>query len=165
VDVELMAPATDVPTPGPRVFDEADFRRLLAWEVQRATRYQDFLSLCLARPDHPGAMTRDALDAVARRVVELLRSTDLVGLVGDTIAIVLVHTPGSDATLITERVRDLVETGPVLATPGGAAVKSGLRLGLASFPTDATSDTVLIDRAQERLAEARRSASGAPETS
>ncbi len=155
----------DGSSPRPRVFDEEDFRRLLAWEIQRATRYQDFLSLCLARPDPPGASSRDSLDAMARRVVEFLRSTDLVGLLGDRIGIILVHTPDSDAIVITERVRDLLEAAPGPEGPGPAAVKSVLRLGLASFPTDATSDTVLLEQAQARLAAAPRGAHGSHQTS
>ncbi len=151
--------------PRPRVYDEEDLRRLLAWEIQRATRYQDFLSLCLAQPDPPGASSRDTLDAMARRVVEFLRSTDLVGLLGDSIGIILVHTPASDAIVITERVRDLLEAAPVSEGPGPAAVKSVLRLGLASFPTDATSDTVLLEQAQARLAAAPRGAHGSHQTS
>jgi len=155
----------DGSAPGPRVFDEEDIRRLLAWEIQRATRYQDFLSLCLARPDHPEAPSRDTLDAMARRAIELLRATDLVGLLGDSIAIILVHTPGSDAIVITERVRDLLEAATVPAGGSAAAVRSVLRLGLASFPTDATSDTVLLDQAQTRLAAAGRGAHGSRQTS
>jgi len=155
----------DGSSPGPRVFDEEDIRRLLAWEIQRATRYQDFLSLCLARPDHPGALSRDTLDAMARRVVELLRSTDLVGLLGDSIAMILVHTPDSDAIVITERVRDLLEAAAVPAGSGPAAVGSVLRLGLASFPNDATSDTMLLEQAQARLAAAQRGAHGSRQTS
>ena len=137
-------------SPGPRVFDEEDFRRLLAWEIQRATRYQDFLSLCLACPKHSGAPDRDVLHATARRLVELLRSTDLVGVLGDSIGIILVHTPASDATVISERVRDLLDgTTATGRTAAGAGPE--LRLGLASFPTDATSDTVLLEQARARL--------------
>jgi PleD family two-component response regulator len=155
----------DGSSPGPRVFDEEDFRRLLAWEIQRATRYQDFLSLCLARPDHPGAPSRETLDAMARRVLELLRSTDLVGLLGDSLAIILVHTPGTDAIVITERVRDLLEAATFPAGGSTAAVSSVLRLGLASFPTDATSDTVLLEQAQARLTAPGRGAHGSRQTS
>lgn len=142
--------------PEPRVYTEQDFRRLLAWEVQRATRYQDFLSLCLAQPDQPGAFSPDTLDAMARRVVEFLRATDVVALLGDRIAIIFVHTPESDAQVIAERVRGLLQTATFPRAPGAPAVTSVLSLGLASFPTDATSDTVLLDQAQARLTAARR---------
>ena len=152
---------TDAPSSGPRVFDEHDFRRLLAWEVQRATRYQDFLSLCLARPEHPGAPSRDILEAMARRAADLLRATDVVGLQDDdSIAIMLVHTPDSDARTITDRVRALLEGLTLRAGPDAPAVKSVLALGLASFPTDATTDSALLEKAQTRLAAARPGAAG-----
>jgi hypothetical protein len=140
----------DGSVPSPRVFDEVDFRRLLAWEIQRATRYQDFLSLCLARPEHAGTPNRGTLVATAHRLVEMLRSTDLVGLLGDTIGIILVHTPASDAILISGRMRDLLQHP---APTGGSTTVAGseFRLSLASFPTDATSDTVLLEQAQARL--------------
>jgi PleD family two-component response regulator len=152
---------SDLSAAAPRVFDEADFRRLLAWEVQRATRYQDFLSICLARPDHPGAPSRDVLEALAHRAAELLRATDVVGLQGDDrIAILLVHTPDSDAIGITDRVRGLLESLTLRPESGAAPVKAVLRLGLASFPTDATSDGALLERAEARLAAARHGAEG-----
>src|SRR5712692_7331184 len=147
--------ADDSP-PRPRVYDEEDLRRLLAWEIQRATRYQDFLSLCLVRPDHPGAASQSALEAMAHRLVEFLRSTDVVGLLEDSVAIILVHTPAVDAAVITERVRHLLEATAFPTVPGSGAATVVLRLALASFPTDATSDTVLLDQAQTRLASARR---------
>lgn len=151
--------ARDV-SPEPRVFDEPDFRRLLAWEIQRATRYQDFLSLCLVRPDHPGAASQSALEAMAHRLVEFLRSTDVVGLLEDSVAIILVHTPAVDAAVITERVRHLLEATAFPTVPGSGAATVVLRLALASFPTDATSDTVLLDHAQTRLASAPRGTRG-----
>lgn len=146
-----------------RIFSAEDFRRLLAWEVQRATRYQDFLSLCLVRPDHPP--NPNILDAVARRVAELLRATDLVGLLDDTIAILLVHTPDSDAATVTERLRDRVEAHVFSAAPGAPAVTPALSLGLASFPTDATSDGALFAQAHARLAEAGRGGSRSSQSS
>jgi GGDEF domain-containing protein len=148
----------------PRVFDEPDFRRLLAWEIQRATRYQDFLSLCLVRLDHPGATRQSTLEAVARRLVEFLRSTDVVGLLPDSVAIILVHTPEGDAAVITERVRHLLEATAFPVGPDGGSATVVLRLALASFPTDATSDVVLLEQAQARLASAPRGASGPNQT-
>jgi len=147
-------------SPGPRVFDEPDFRRLLAWEIQRATRYQDFLSLCLVRPDHPGSSSQSTLEAMAHRLVEFLRSTDVVGLVEDSVAIILVHTPAGDAAVITERVRHLLEASDVAAASGGGAAAVLLRLALVSFPTDATNDGVLLDQAQMRLASPPRADGG-----
>jgi GGDEF domain-containing protein len=151
--------AADV-SPEPRVFDAPDFRRLLAWEIQRATRYQDFLSLCLVRPDHPEATRQSTLEAMAHRLVEFLRATDVVGLLEDSVAIILVHTPAGDAAVITERVRHLLEA----TAPGSGAAPVVLRLALASFPTDATNDRVLLDQAQTRLASAPPGTRGPSQT-
>ena len=144
------------------MFDEHDFRRLLAWEIQRATRYQDFLSLCLARPDHPGGPSRDLLEEMARQAADFLRATDVVALQDDddNIAIMLVHTPDTDARTIADRVRALLEGLTLRARPDATALKSVLALGLASFPTDATTDSALLEKAQTRLAAARKGAQG-----
>lgn len=148
---------TDQPEPSFRIFNEEQFRHLLGREVLRATRYQDFLSLCLARADYPGARSSSVLAEVARRMAELLRSTDVVGLLDDVIAILLVHTAGSDAATIIERLRGRLEAETFQAAPGEPAVSLGLSLGLASFPTDATADATLLARAQTRLSESGRS--------
>jgi diguanylate cyclase (GGDEF)-like protein len=147
------------------IFNEEQFRHLLGREVQRATRYQDFLSLCLARADSPGALSPSVLAAVARRMAELLRATDVVGLIDDVIAILLVHTADSDAATIVERLRGRLEAETFEAAPGAPAVKPVLSLGLASFPTDATADATLVARAQTRLSEAGRSGQRASEIS
>lgn len=137
------------PEPALRIYSESEFRRMLAWEIQRATRYQDFLSLCLIRTDHSALSTPGLLLTLAQRVVELLRSTDLVGVVDDTIAVLLVHTPDSDAALTIERLRARVQT--LGSEMGGADAMPTLTLGLASFPADATSAVALLSRARARL--------------
>jgi len=40
---------------------------------------------------------------VARKLVELLRASDVVGMIGEDLAVILVHTPDTDALGITER--------------------------------------------------------------
>lgn len=142
--------------PNPRVLDDDEFRRLLAWEVQRATRYQDFLCLCLVRPEYPGPPNPNVAAAVAGQLVELLRSIDLVGLVADGVGLILVHTPDSDGADIVDRVRARIEATSYPAAPGGPAVSPVFDIALASFPTDATTDAGLLAHAKTRLAEARR---------
>jgi GGDEF domain-containing protein len=143
--------------PALRIYDEVDFRRLFAWELQRATRYQDFLSLGLVRPDRSGPPTTPAqLSAVAYRVAELVRSTDLVGVIDEcTIAVLFVHTPDKEAALTMERLRGGVGTTAVAAS-GTTESMPALSLGLASFPTDATSEEALLSQARARLELARR---------
>ena len=141
----------------PRTFSESEFRHLLTMEVLRCTRYQDFLSLCLIRATGPGVEAVDLEPSIRRHVADMLRSTDFVGTIGRDVAVLLVHTPESDASLIADRIRDrfrkiLVPSGG----PGGRGAGSAgvdLRLAFASFPTDGTSDDALLAQAAARLLE------------
>lgn len=136
-----------------RIFSEFEFRHLLAREVQRSTRYQDFLTLCLVRAAHPGVAAADLNTALSRRIADMLRATDVVGFLGQDVAVLLVHTADSDAATIVERIRERVKTfePPGSSSPAPLAV----RLGAASFPTDATADTVLVAHAAAQLEPAR----------
>lgn len=139
----------------PRVFAEAEIRHLLSLEVRRSTRYQDFLSVWLVHAVYPGARRDDLDAAVARRVAEILRATDIVGLLGPEILVLLVHTPEADSSVIVERIRDQVEGEVFDLAPAPGRVS--LRIGRASFPNDATSDGGLLDHARSRLESAPRS--------
>lgn len=130
------------------VLGEADFRRMLAWEVQRATRYQDFLSLFLVRLACPPAPLTIIRDLVARKLVELLRSSDVVGIVGEDLAVILVHTPDSDALGITGRLQPTLRDFILSESTWGEV---NLQLSLVAFPGDATSDDALLARALARL--------------
>ena len=131
-----------------RIFSEIEVRHLLGREVLRGTRYQDFLCLCLVRPVYPGAPVPELQEAVAREIAEMLRSTDIVGLIGDDIIVLLVHTPGADGILIAERIRERIEaTTFSLLTPSRVT----LSLALSCFPTDATADDALLGHAQAQL--------------
>jgi GGDEF domain-containing protein len=134
-----------------RVFSETEMRHLLGREILRGTRYQDFLSLYLIRlVPSAGAALREA---VAREIAEMLRFTDLVGLIDDDIAVILVHTPSADAMVIGERIRERIESTTFsLMTPSRVA----LRMALACFPTDATAESALLAHAHAQLAAASR---------
>jgi len=81
----------------------------------------------------------------------MLRSTDFVGSIGPDTAVLLVHTPDSDAALITGRIRDRVVK--VLAAQGEKPGPANLRLGSACFPVDGTTDDALVIVAKARLEE------------
>jgi hypothetical protein len=130
------------------VLGEADFRRMLAWEIQRATRYQDFLSLFLVRLACPQAPLTIIRELVARKLVELLRSSDVVGMVGEDLAVILVHTPDTDALGITERLQHALRDFIPSDSTGREVT---LELSLVAFPGDATSDDALLARALARL--------------
>jgi GGDEF domain-containing protein len=132
-----------------RIFSEFEFRHLLGREVQRSTRSQDFLSLCLVRAAHPGVAADDLNTALSLRIADMLRATDVVGLLGQDVAVLLVHTADADAATIVERIRDRVKSFEPLGSLSRSAVV--VRLGVASFPTDATADTVLVAHAAAQL--------------
>jgi len=135
----------------PIVLGEPDFRRMLAREVQRATRYQDFLSLFLVRLVPSGGSDATLRAGVAGRLVELLRASDLVGVVGEDVAVILVHTPDTDAIGITERMQRALQEF-VLSVPRGVrAHPVTVQLALVAFPGDATDDEALLTRALARL--------------
>jgi predicted signal transduction protein with EAL and GGDEF domain len=147
---------SDEAGPTPRIFPDMEMRHLLAREVQRCTRYQAFLSVCLIRAAYSGAPRADMESAIARRIADMLRSTDIVGVIGQDIAVVLVHTPDTDAATIADRMRDRVQSDSSGAPPSEGRVD--LSIGVASFPTDATSDPGLLAHAQAQLQAARRAA-------
>jgi GGDEF domain-containing protein len=139
-------------SPQSRMFLEEEFRRMLTWEVQRATRYQDFLSLCLVNVEYPGERDPAIHAAVARRFGELLRSSDIVGMVGDSIALLLVHAPRSEAETIVERTCLSVREAGFVVADDAMPLHVEVEAALVSFPTDATTDLLLLARAKELLA-------------
>ena len=110
----------DFVDPATGIFVEDAFRHLLSREAERATRYQDFFSVCLVRPDaRAEGMGQDLHHAVSRKIAQFLRSTDVVGRMDDGIAILLLHTEGGDAARVAERVRAHIEQVAFLANTGG----------------------------------------------
>jgi diguanylate cyclase (GGDEF)-like protein len=142
------------------IFREDVFRHLLTREASRATRYQDFFSICLLKPDGAGPHLadddRDIHLAVSRKISQFLRSTDMVGRVQDGIAIVLLHTAGADAVRVAERIRAYIENVAFSGGADGAARHVTLSVGGVSFPRDGYNDAVLLSRAQAHLHEAAR---------
>ncbi len=142
----MVEPHSEMP-----ILREPDLRRMLAWEVQRATRYQDFLSLCVVRLAHPRTPLSALREGVARKLVELLRSSDVVGTVGEDLVVLLVHTPSSDALGITERLQRVIQEFVVVKRPADEPLDVVVQWSLVAFPSDATSDELLLARAQARL--------------
>ncbi len=148
------------PTDKPReVLGEAAFRHLLAREADRATRYRDFFSVCLVRADTPeptNGNPAETQQAVARKIAEFLRSTDVVGRVQDSAAFLLLHTASTDAVRVAERIRVHIENVAFPGAPGGPPRRITLSVGEVSFPRDGANDAVLLSRAEANLQEAAR---------
>lgn len=141
--------------PASGVFGEEAFQQLLTREASRATRYQDFFSVCLVRADGTEHEPDEAIQqAVARKIAQVLRSTDVVARLRDGIAILLLNTPDPDAARVAERIRAHIENVSFQPDPAGAVRHVALSMGLVSFPRDGHNETVLLSRAQSRLKEA-----------
>lgn len=141
--------------PASGVFGEEAFHQLLTREASRATRYQDFFSVCLVRPDGTEHEPDDTTQqAVARKITQVLRATDVVARLRDAIAILLLNTPDADAARVAERIRAYLENVSFQSDPAAAARHVTLSMGLVSFPRDGHNETVLLSRAQSRLKEA-----------
>jgi GGDEF domain-containing protein len=138
------------------VFVEDAFRHLLTREALRATRYQDFFSICLLRPDRPEENPEEVQRVLSKKIAQFLRSTDMVGRVHDGIAILLLHTEGADAVRVAERLRAHIEQVAFAPTPGDSPRHVTLSVGGVSFPRDGYNDSVLLSRAQAHVNEATR---------
>lgn len=146
--------------PPGQVLDEESFRRLLALEANRATRYRDFFVLCLVQPDQAGPkdQTGEMLgQRVARKIAEFVRSSDVVGRLGDGIGVLLLQTGSGDALRVTERLRSEIGNVSFQAEAAAPGRKITLSVGEVSFPGDGHSEISLLSRARARLQEAVRS--------
>lgn len=142
------------------VLDEETFRRLLSLEANRATRYRDFFVLCLVQPDQmsPKEQGTETLgQRVASKIVEFVRSSDVVGQLGDGIGVLLLQTASGNALRVTERLRNEIGNVRFQGEAAGASRKITLSVGEVAFPSDGHSEISLLSRARARLQEAVRS--------
>jgi len=155
----------------PQIFREAAFLHLLTREAARATRYQDFFSVCLLRPDGPGhrrQVSEELEQAVSRKVPEFVRTTDMVGQLSSAIAIILLHTAGEDALRIAERVRADIEQVVFRESSNGSPKRFTVSVSKVSFPRDGHDHAALLSQAMAFLDQAthrggnRVTASGEP---
>jgi GGDEF domain-containing protein len=124
---------------------------MLSWELQRATRYQDFLSVGLITlAGQTGFPSTETRESVGRLFAEFLRASDVVGTVSEMLGVLLVHTPLNEATSIVRRVQQRIEEGAT-GPRGASPTHVRLSLGLACFPTDATDDAQLLGVARSRV--------------
>src|SRR5712691_1713605 len=139
------------------VFHEEAFRHLLTREAGRATRYQDFFSVCLLRPDVSGdhGQVGEQIDrAISEKIPEFVRTTDLVGQLSSAIAVILLHTAGSDALRVAERIRANIEQVAFREGPEGRPQRLTVSVGNVSFPHDGHTDGILLSQALAYLEQA-----------
>ncbi len=133
-----------------QIFREEAFLHLLNREAIRATRYQDFFSVCLLRPDGPADQPRVSEEverAVSQKVPEFVRGTDMVGQLSSAIAVILLHTAGDDALRVAERIRTNIEQVVFRESSEGPPQRLTVSVGKVSFPQDGHTDAVLLAQA------------------
>src|SRR5215475_4474137 len=150
--VSLLDPAT-----GP--FQYEAFLHLLLRETGRGTRYRDFFTLCLFKPDvaPADAEFEPAIEvALSTRVAEFIRSTDIVGRFPMGLGVLLLHTGPAEAIVVAERVRTAVRRVEFRRGPDLPPIQVTLSAGLVSFPRDGQTSTTLLTRAKRYLEQARQ---------
>jgi diguanylate cyclase (GGDEF)-like protein len=137
------------------VFHEEAFRHLLTREAGRATRYQDFFSICVLRPDVDREQIGQEIErAISEKIPEFVRATDLVGQLSSAIAVILLHTAGADALRVAERIRANIEQVAFREGPEGRPQRLTVSVGKVSFPHDGHTDSILLSQAMAYLAQA-----------
>lgn len=140
------------------VFHEEAFRHLLTREAGRATRYQDFFSVCVVRPDFSGGdpqqIGQEIERAISEKIPEFVRTTDLVGQLSSAIAVILLHTAGADALRVAERIRANIEQVAFREGPEGRPQRLTVSVGKVSFPHDGHTDSILLSQAMAYLEQA-----------
>ncbi len=138
------------------VFHEEAFRHLLIREAGRATRYQDFFSVCVLRPDigDQRRMGEDIERAISEKIPEFVRATDFVGQLSSAIAVILLHTAGPDALRVAERIRASIEQVAFREGPEGRPQRLTVSVGNVSFPRDGHTDAILLSQAMAYLEQA-----------
>ena len=138
------------------VFHEEAFRHLLTREAGRATRYQDFFSVCLLRQDiaDDRRQMEEIERAISEKIPEFVRATDLVGQLSSAIAIILLHTAGTDALAVAERIRASLEQVAFREGPEGHPQRLTVSVGKVSFPSDGHTDAILLTQALAYLEQA-----------
>lgn len=134
-----------------------------AREITRARRYNHPLAVLMIDLDHfkevndtyGHAVGDEVLRQFAHSCMEILRDTDILGRMGgEEFAAILVETDQSQAAAIGERLREAVERTPITAE-NDISVSITVSIGV-SMLRDGDTETSMLDRADKRLYEAKR---------
>ena len=144
--------------PSTGLFQYEAFLHLLLRETGRGTRYRDFFTLCLFKPDIPpeDAEFEAGIEAaLSTRVAEFIRATDIVGRFPMGLGVLLLHTGHTEAIGVAERVRAGIRRVEFRRGPEQPPRQLTLSAGVVSFPRDGQTSTALLSRAQRYLDQAR----------
>lgn len=134
--------------------DSAIYQYLLDHEVRRAVRYSHFFSICHVGLDQSANGDRDLVYTVSDILRQIIRETDVVGLLtGQTFSVLLHNTEIQNASQVGERLKNRIaeqtfrlENMPIQLTAS---------IGGVCFPTHGNDAATLLVRADEMLALAK----------
>ncbi|MFQ5735761.1 MAG: diguanylate cyclase [Thermodesulfobacteriota bacterium] len=147
------------------VYNHRHFFELLDAEIKRAARYNHPFSLVMADIDHFKAYNDHnghpegdkVLKGVAACFTDGVREQDIVARYGgEEFTLILPETGKSEAIVVAERIRKLVQDAPFPnreSQPGGRLTAS---FGVAAYPVDAVDARGLMEAADNALYEAKR---------
>lgn len=142
-----------------------EFYRLFHEEKLRAERYRRPFSLLLMDLDHfkqvndsLGHQAGDLLlQAFARRLEKLLRTSDHIARIGgDEFGVILPETAGEAALELAERIRNDVDAQPLPLAESGQLDPVTVSVGLATFPEHAKEVESLFAAADQALYRAKK---------
>ncbi len=147
------------------LFNRRQFHQVLERECARSRRHGSTFSLVLldvdgfkAVNDEHGHVSGDvALRKIARVIRRGVRDADAAcRLGGDEFALVLPETERLGAYLVADRLRSRIEATFARTGAGGKDVRLTVSGGIAVHPTDGSTPSQLVDRADRGLYEAKR---------
>jgi diguanylate cyclase (GGDEF)-like protein len=146
------------------LYNYRHFAERLEIELARATRYQTPVSLLVidvdlfknVNDDYGHLVGDEVLRALAERLVETTRESDLVARYGgEEFVVICPETDYEGATRAAGKLRDAVVEGPLVTLgPDRTEIGVTISIGLATYPTTSTADHI-VSQADEALYDAK----------
>lgn len=148
-----------------KLYIHRHFRTLLEEEITRATRYKHVMSLLMTDIDDfkrindtYGHLTGDkVLKEIARTMKNSIRNIDIASRYGgEEFTIILPETAAKDAVIIAERLRNNISKLE-FTSPENVPFSVSISIGIAEFPSCASTPEELIECADKALYRAKNS--------
>lgn len=135
--------------PETMVYKKEPFLFLLEMEINRAIRYQNYISLLLVEAESAieDKGVRESIRVLASILLGEVRKTDIVGkLDKNRLSVILLNADRSASYFVKERLAS------ILANYGFPSfLSAGIKFALACFPSDSTDARNLLKRALDQL--------------
>lgn len=144
---------------------DPNFKLTLERECERARRYQEAFALIALTLDSDSSgrklkttgsnLGENNLRLLTKYIVWEIRKTDLIGQIGGTICVLLLHVGPEETLRIGERIRTRTELSKFPGSLPHQSVSHTVSIGAACFPHQSVLSSNLVERAMERLRLAR----------